>query len=173
MVFLRRALALSAVFVLVVVLAGCGGGTSPEQRREGRRPDHHQGDVQPLAEDRRRVGRQAQNPAPRGAQGHRPNPDDGFKACIAAKKATRGQAGQGPAKRRPTPSSSTQCQQEYNSLRDQVLQFLIQATWLDSEAKDQGVKVTDAEVQKQFDKRQEAELPEGSRLPEVPQAARA
>src|SRR5213078_4151132 len=56
-----------------------------------------------------------------------------------------------PAKGQPAPTTAQykqQCQTDYNGLRDQVLQFLISAQWIMGEAGDQGVKVTDAEVDK-------------------------
>lgn len=77
-----------------------------------------------------------------------PVPPD-FKACIAQLKATTPK----PAKGQPAPTDAqfkAQCQQEYNGLRDQVLQFLISSDWVLGEAKDQGISVSDSQVQKQF-----------------------
>ena len=54
-----------------------------------------------------------------------------------------------PAKGTPNPTPASikaTCQQLYSSARDQVVPFLITADWLQGEAADQGVKVTDAEV---------------------------
>jgi foldase protein PrsA len=58
-----------------------------------------------------------------------------------------------PAKGQPaiTPAQfKTQCQQQYNTLRDQVMQFLITSNWVLGEASDQGVKVADSAVTKQL-----------------------
>jgi foldase protein PrsA len=77
-----------------------------------------------------------------------PIPPD-FKACVAQLQATAPK----PAKGQPAPSTAqfkAQCQQEYNSLRDQVLQFLISADWVLGESSDQGVSVTDKAVTTQF-----------------------
>jgi len=77
-----------------------------------------------------------------------PEPPD-FKACVANKAKTAPK----PAKGQPEPTTAQfkqQCKQEYEGLRDQVLQFLISAQWISNEAADQDVKVTDKEVQKQF-----------------------
>jgi foldase protein PrsA len=77
-----------------------------------------------------------------------PIPPD-FKACVAQLQATAPK----PAKGQPAPSVAqfkTQCQQEYNSLRDQVLQFLISADWVLGESSDQHVSVTDKAVMTQF-----------------------
>jgi foldase protein PrsA len=44
-----------------------------------------------------------------------------------------------------------QCQQEYNALRDQVLEFLIRGNWIEQETAKQNVKVSNKEVQSQID----------------------
>ncbi|MEY2532383.1 MAG: foldase protein PrsA, partial [bacterium] len=58
------------------------------------------------------------------------------------------------AKGQPEPTAAqlkSQCKQEYDTLKNQVLEFLIRSTWLDNEAGTQKVKVADSEVQKQID----------------------
>src|SRR3954447_19289912 len=83
-----------------------------------------------------------------GAAPQIPQPPD-FAQCVAAKQ----KSAPKPAKGQPKPTLAqlkAQCKQEYEGLRDQVMQFLISADWIQKEAADQGVKVTDAEVQKQF-----------------------
>lgn len=77
-----------------------------------------------------------------------PDPPE-FTACIANKKKTT----PAPAKGQPKPTDETfktQCEQEYDGLKQQVLQFLISSEWIQGEAKDQGVSVSDADVEKQF-----------------------
>jgi foldase protein PrsA len=77
-----------------------------------------------------------------------PEPPD-FKACVADKAKTAPK----PAKGQPKPTTAqfkTQCKTEYEGLRDQVLQFLITAQWIDNEAGEQSVKLTDKEVNKAF-----------------------
>ncbi len=77
-----------------------------------------------------------------------PEPPD-FKACVAEKLKTAPK----PAKGQPKPTDAQfkdQCKQEYTALRDQTLQYLISSQWLLGEASDRGVKVSDAEVKKQF-----------------------
>src|SRR5881392_1735198 len=86
-----------------------------------------------------------------------PQPPD-FAACVAQKQKTAPK----PAKGQPTPTAAqfkAQCKQEYEGLRDQVLQFLISAEWIKGEASDQGVKVTDAEVNKQFQQTKKQSFP--------------
>jgi foldase protein PrsA len=86
-----------------------------------------------------------------------PVPPD-FKECVAQKQATAPK----PAKGQPKPTPATlkaQCKTEYESLRDQVLQFLISAAWIQGEAADKGVKVSDKEVKKQFDQQRQQSFP--------------
>ena len=73
-----------------------------------------------------------------------------FEKCVAQKKKTAPK----PAKGQPEPTAAqfkTQCKQQYDQFKSEVLGFLIRSTWLDQEAQKQKVKVTDKEVQKQID----------------------
>src|SRR3954447_13316290 len=73
-----------------------------------------------------------------------------FTKCVASKKATAAK----PAKGQPEPTEAQlkgQCKQEYNTLRDQVLEFLIRGNWIEQETAKQDVKVSNGEVQKQID----------------------
>jgi foldase protein PrsA len=161
MSFLRRALALSAFFVLAAVLASCGGGDVPgnsvakvnDQTIKKATFDHWMRIAAVSAAGQ-------QNPtATTAPKVSVPDPDDGFKACIASKKATAAK----PAKGQAAPTDAQykqQCQQEFNSYKDQVLSFLIRATWLDQEADKQGVKVADKDVQKQLDAAKRTAFPQ-------------
>ncbi|MEA2129775.1 MAG: foldase protein PrsA, partial [Solirubrobacteraceae bacterium] len=85
------------------------------------------------------------------------NPPD-FSACVATKRKTAPK----PAKGQPAPTDAqfkTQCKQEYESLRDQVMQFLILTRWVDGEASDQGVKVSDKEEKSAYDKAVKSSFP--------------
>jgi foldase protein PrsA len=89
-----------------------------------------------------------------------PKPPD-YQECIAAKR----KALPKPAKGQPKTTVAqlkTKCKQEYQSLRDQVLQLLISFQWIQGEAKDQGIKVTDAEVKKSFETQKKASFPKDS-----------
>src|SRR3954464_7844306 len=75
-----------------------------------------------------------------------PDPPN-FTKCVA------NQAKQPVAKgaKKPTQAQlKTQCKQQYDALKQQVMQFLVSAEWIQQEAKKQNVKVSDKEVQKQF-----------------------
>jgi foldase protein PrsA len=79
-----------------------------------------------------------------------PRPPD-FQACVAQKRKTAPK----PAKGQPKQTDAqlkAQCKQEYEGLRDQVLQFLIQAQWIQGEAADQDIKASEAEVKKSFER---------------------
>jgi foldase protein PrsA len=74
-----------------------------------------------------------------------------YKNCIAHLEATTPK----PAKGQPKPTAAqlkSECEQQYTSLKQTTLGFLISANWLIGEANEQGVKVSDAEVTKAFNK---------------------
>jgi foldase protein PrsA len=73
-----------------------------------------------------------------------------FSACVANKRKTAPK----PAKGQPKVTDAqfkAQCKQEFEGLRDQVMQFLILDKWVTGEASSQGVKVSDKEADKQFE----------------------
>src|SRR3954470_2595730 len=100
---------------------------------------------------------QQSEPGQKAATPQIPQPPD-FAACVANKQKTQPK----PAKGQPKPTAAqfkAQCKQEYEGLRDQVLQFLISAHWIQNEASDQNVKVSDAEVNKQFQQTKKQSFP--------------
>ncbi|MDA0173935.1 peptidyl-prolyl cis-trans isomerase [Solirubrobacter taibaiensis] len=87
-----------------------------------------------------------------------PDPEAGYAKCIAAKR----KATPAPAKGQPKVTDSqlkTQCTQEYEQLRNQVLQLLISFKWIQNEAETLDVKVTDAEVKKSFAEQKKQSFP--------------
>ena len=73
-----------------------------------------------------------------------PDPDSDFKNCVAAK-------AKQPSQARSKPSDAQlrkQCKQEYDQLKGEVMQFLIQAEWVTQEADSRGVEVSDAEIKR-------------------------
>ena len=84
-----------------------------------------------------------------------------YTACIANKRKTLPK----PAKGQPKVTDKQlkdQCTQEYNALRDQVLQLLISFEWIEGEADELGVTVKDAEVKKQFETTKKASFPKAA-----------
>jgi foldase protein PrsA len=86
-----------------------------------------------------------------------PKPPD-YTECVANKRKTTPK----PAKGQPKVTDDqlkTQCKQEYEQIRDQVLQLLISYQWLQGEADEQGIKLTDADVKKSFDQQKKQSFP--------------
>jgi foldase protein PrsA len=144
-------LALGAFFVPAAIFAGCGGvpgdsvatvdGTSIEKN-----------DFEHWLTVASKSGGQATAAAPK--------PPD-YAACIKQKQKTTPK----PAKGQPKVTDSqlkAQCKQEYNALRDQVLQLLISFKWIEGEADLQKIKVSDAEVKKSFDKQKKEAFPKAA-----------
>jgi foldase protein PrsA len=141
-------LALGAFFVPASIVAGCGGvpgnavatvdGTSIEKSTF----DH-------WLTVASRSGGQASAAAPEPPK---------FAACVKQKRKTTAK----PAKGQPKVTDGQlkkQCKQEYEALRDQVLQLLVSFEWIEGEAKEQNIKVSDKEVQKTFDKQKKEAFP--------------
>ena len=83
-------------------------------------------------------------------------PEPPFTECIAAKKKQPAP----PGSQKPTDDQlKSQCQQEFDSLKQQVMQFLISAEWIEQEADARGIEVSDAEVQKQFEDQKKQSFP--------------
>ena len=156
----RRFLALGAFFVVAIVLAACGGSSIPGNsvaKVDGTSitKDDFNHWLKIAA-----ISSQGQTD-PEVASGKKaaeiPDPPN-FTNCVAQKQKT----APTPAKGQPAPTTTQfkqQCSTEYNGLRDQVLQFLISAQWIVGEAKDQGIKVTDSEVNTQFETTKKQSFP--------------
>src|SRR5215211_63257 len=79
-----------------------------------------------------------------------------FNKCIAAKKNQPLPKGQN----QPTDAQlKKQCQSEYDTLKKEVMQFLIQAEWVQQEAEKQDIKVTDKEIQKSLEDQKKQAFP--------------
>src|SRR4051812_9260717 len=156
---LSRYLALGAFFVATAVaLAACGGDSIP-------------GDAVAKVGDTAITKDQfshwlkiaaispagSAEPDQAGANAQVPDAPN-FTRCIAEKKKTAPK----PAKGQPKPTDAqfkAQCSQQYEGLKQQVLQFLISSAWIQGEAKDQGVTVTDKDVETQFEKTKKQSFP--------------
>src|SRR3954453_17711894 len=141
-------LALGAFFVPASIVAGCGGVPGNAVAEVDGTP------IEKTSFDHwltvaSRSGGQAAAAAPKA-----PN----YTACINQKRKTTPK----PAKGQPKVTDAQlkkQCKQEYDALRDQVLQLLISFKWIEGDAKKMGVKVTDAEVKKSFDNQRKQAFP--------------
>jgi foldase protein PrsA len=84
-----------------------------------------------------------------------PDPPD-FERCVASRKKQPVPKGQ----ERPTDAQlKKQCKQEFEQLKTEVMQFLIQAEWVQQEAEAQGVEVTDKEVKRSFEQQKKQAFP--------------
>ena len=84
-----------------------------------------------------------------------PEPPD-FEKCVAAK-------GKAPVPKGEKKSSEDalkkQCKSEYETLKREVMQFLIQGEWVQQEAEQRGVKVKEAELQKALEDQKKQVFP--------------
>lgn len=154
---LRRAVP-CALVLPALVLAACGGDNVPgnsvakvEDELITKKSFDHWMNVAAIS---------AQGPAAGGKAAPKAQIPDApeYTQCIANKKKTAPK----PAKGQPQPKDAdfkAQCKQEYEGLRDQVMQLLIQNEWVTAEAKQQKVKVSEAEVKKQFEQQKKQSFP--------------
>jgi foldase protein PrsA len=153
----RYAALLGAFFVLPLALTACGGdGGVPGNAVVKIGPDT----IKTTAFDHWIAAAAKSQAAQTGATAAVSVPDPpNFTKCIAQKKKTAAK----PAKGQPNPTDATyktQCQQEFTTLRDQAMQFLISSAWIEGESADRGVKVSDADVKKDFDKQRQQSFPQ-------------
>jgi foldase protein PrsA len=84
-----------------------------------------------------------------------------YTACVAHLQATTPK----PAKGQAAPTAATmkkECAAQYKALQSEVLGFLISSQWVLSEAASLGVKVSDEEVKKEFDKIKATQFPKAA-----------
>jgi parvulin-like peptidyl-prolyl isomerase len=145
-----QVLALCAFFVPAAILAGCGDSGIP-----GNAVAEVDGTPIEKADYEHWLNVAAKSSGQPGAAV--PKPPD-YTACIAQAK----KAAPKPAKGQPKQTDADfkkQCQQQYDQLRNQVLGLLISFEWIEREAEEQGVKVTDAEVNKSFEEQKKQSFP--------------
>jgi foldase protein PrsA len=84
-----------------------------------------------------------------------PDPPE-FTKCVAAKRDQPVPKGQ---EKPAGPALKKQCEQEYDTLKSEVMRFLIQAEWVEQEAAEQGVDVSNASVRKSFEDQKKTAFP--------------
>jgi foldase protein PrsA len=84
-----------------------------------------------------------------------PDPPD-FKKCVAAKKKAPAPSGQA---KQTDAALKKQCKTEYDTLKREVMQFLIQAEWVQQEADKRNITVSDKAVRKSFDDQKKQAFP--------------
>jgi foldase protein PrsA len=76
--------------------------------------------------------------------------------CVKSKQAVK------PAEGEPKLTDAAarqQCEEEYDGLREQVIQLLVTARWLEAEARERGLSVSDADVKERFDTQRKQSFP--------------
>jgi foldase protein PrsA len=141
-------LALGAFFVPAAIVAGCGGGVPGNAVAEvdgtAIEKDTYEHWLNVAAKS---AGPDAKVPVP---------PD--YKECIAQLKKTAAKPAEGQPKQTDA-DFKKQCEQQYEQLRDQVLGLLISFEWIEREAEEQGITVSDAEVKKSFEEQKKQSFP--------------
>jgi parvulin-like peptidyl-prolyl isomerase len=148
---MRLVLALGAFFVLAIALSGCGSGLAGD-------------DVASVAGNPISLrafdhwmyiaakGNSAQSP---GAPVIVPNDPPGFKGCIGEVR----QQIPSFAKGKTDAQIRTACNQLFQSLSGQVMDFLIRAYWYQADAARQHVKVSNAQIQQAFQSARRQQFP--------------
>jgi foldase protein PrsA len=143
---------LSAAFLTVGAAAviGCGGSDSVPSGSVAT-----VGDEEITQEEFDKWLKTAVSGQAQGGEAVVPDPPE-FTKCVAAKKDAPLPKGQ---KQQSDAALKKQCQQEYDTLKREVMLFLIQAEWVEQEAEEQGVEVSDAAVRKSFEDQKKQAFP--------------
>ncbi len=83
-----------------------------------------------------------------------------YTQCVAGLK--KQAAGQKGAPKQSDAALKKQCKTQYDQLKGEVMQFLIQAQWVQQEAEDRDVKVSDSEVKKSFNQQKKQAFPKAA-----------
>jgi foldase protein PrsA len=144
----RLVLALCALAATVAVVAGCGGVPGNAVAEV---------DGTPIEKDSFEHWMQVASKSS-GTKGAKVPDAPDYTTCVADKRKTAPK----PAKGQPKTTDDqlkAQCKQEYEALRDQVIQLLTSFQWIQGEAEELGIKVTDAEVKKSFSDQKKQSFP--------------
>jgi len=145
---LRPILAISCLTVAAAIVAGCGAEVpSNSVAKVG-------GDTITKAEFNKWLKTAAAGQS-QGGPAVVPDPPS-FTQCVAQRQQQPAQKG-AP---KPNPAQlKTQCKSDYDRLKGEVMQFLIQAQWVQQEAEERDVKVSEPEVKKSFDDQKKQAFP--------------
>jgi len=145
----RHVLTLCVLGATVAVAAGCGGGV----------PGNAVATVDGDAIKKDEFNHWINVAAKTTGQPNASVPDaPEFTKCVEQKRKTAPK----PAKGQPQPTDKQlkdQCKQEYEALRDQVMQLLTRFAWIEGEAEEMGIKLTDEDVKKSFDEQKKQAFP--------------
>lgn len=161
----RAAAAMAALAAVVVV--GCGGGD--DEVESGAVAEVGEATIEQSEFDHWLAAAARSQQSALGTtspeDSYIPTPPD-FTECVAAKEEqaqAAAEQAQGPDAPAPPPPPEEQlveqCQSEYDLLKEQVMQFLIQAEGIEQEAEARGLSVSEEEVQTRFDDLKEQQFP--------------
>jgi foldase protein PrsA len=149
--FTHSLLALAAAALGLVVLAGCGNSVPAGAVAKV-------GDSTITQEEFDKwmgIAVRGQSQQAGGAAAAVPDPPD-FEKCVAAKQKTPVPKGQ----KQPTAEElKKQCKSEYDTLKREVMQFLIQGEWVQQEAEKRGIDIKQAELTKALEDQKKAVFP--------------
>jgi foldase protein PrsA len=152
--YLRILGGLLAALSLPVLLAACGGGVPGDAVATV-----NGNDISKTEFNRNVVITAKSSSQTPGQAVTVPDPPD-FKKCAAAKAKQTPKSSTAP--KQATAVYVKQCKTEYKALKEQTMGQLIQAQWVEGEAKDQGITVTDKQVQARFAQQKKASFPKAS-----------
>ena len=85
-----------------------------------------------------------------------PDPPD-YASCVATKQKAPVAKG---AKKPTAAQAKTECRQQYDALKGQVMQFLVSSNWIRLEAEERGIDASEKTVRKQFDQQKKQSFPD-------------
>ena len=145
-----QVLALCAFFVPAALVAGCG-----EEGIPGNAVAEVDGTAIEKTDFEHWLAIAAQSSGQPNAAVPKP---PAFTDCIAQAKKAAAKPAEGQPKQTDA-DFKKQCQQQYDQMREQVLRLLISYQWINREAKEQGIKVTEAELKKTFEEQKKQSFP--------------
>ncbi len=153
---IRWVAALGAVFMTVGGLAACGGISGDAVVQVNGQPitkatlNHWLGVAAASTSAATAAGQKAAKPVV-------PDPPT-YSNCIAHLKEIEPKPVKGQ-KPKTEAALKAQCEQQYTALKQQALSFLIGVDWVFGQAEEQGIKLSDKEVEQQFNKLKKQQFP--------------
>ncbi|MFL5780956.1 MAG: peptidyl-prolyl cis-trans isomerase [Thermoleophilaceae bacterium] len=151
---IRLTILLAAALAVALIVAGCGDSVPKDAVAKVGDTSITKAQFQHWLEAAARQQSQSE-PGQPASQATVPDPPN-FTRCVAEKQKQKVPKGAQPP---PVAQLKSQCKQQYDGLKNQTMQFLISAQWLEQEAKSRGVKATPAQVRKTFEDQKKQAFP--------------
>jgi foldase protein PrsA len=146
--FIKSLLAVAVAGLGAAAIAGCGNDIPPGAVAKV-------GDATITQDEFDKWMETAVRGQAQGAEAVVPDPPE-FTKCVAAKKKQPVPEGQ---EKQSDSALEKQCKQEFDTLRGEVMQFLVQAEWVEQEADKQGIEVSDKAVRKSLEDQKKQAFP--------------